>query len=215
MTELTQEQLIYLLYAKAYSKASEAHTLTKSDVKSHIPDKYKENIEEIYNELKKQKLIELKTKKGQTRDAKGNPLKKGGRFSVTNEGNLALATNLTTTEHDFLPSKSYKVLSTILVCLLPYIKEFAKAHPQVVSSKEMTFDEFQEKFKSLYLAERKNQELSGVVAIHKKEILENFQATYLEMLSSEKLKEYFKELRSKGIVFISKGEKDDLIHWVE
>lgn len=205
MAELTTEQLIYLLYAKAYT---EADTVTKSTVKSHLPSEWKEKAEKIYDALKTQKLVEPKTKDGK-------PTNREGRFLVTEQGRKILVTDLATTDYDFTSFKSYKVLNTLLNCLLTYIKEAAEVHPPIKPSNEMTFDEFQEKFKTLYLEERKRQELGGVVAIHKRELLGRFQDANSITLSPKSLDKYFNELKTSGEIFISKGEKDELIHWVE
>jgi hypothetical protein len=203
MTKLTKGQMLYLLYADAYS---EAGTVTKGTVKPHLPSEWQEKVQEIYDVLETQKLIVRI-------DKAGKPTKREGRLSVTPEGKKALATNLATTDYEFDSSKGYKVLNTLLTC----IQEAAQDSSQFRSSEneEMTFAEFQQKFKTLYFEERKRQELGGVVAIHKKELIEKFQAANSVTLSSKKLNEYFGELKSSGKVFISKGEKDELIHWVE
>ena len=208
MADLTIDQLIYLLYAKAHTKTIEAETVTKGTVKSCLPIDWKEKAEEAYDFLKKNHLITSTTKEGKD-------TKREGRFLVTKQGEKALVTNLATANYDFTALKSYKVLNTLLACLLTYIKETTETHSQGRSSKEMTFDEFQEKFKSLYLKERKHQELSGVVAIHKSDLLIKFQDANSVALSPETLEKYFGKLKSGGTVFISKGEKDELIHWVE
>ncbi|GEM_PF-990239 len=215
MAELTAEHLIYLLYTKAYAKDTEADTLTKGDIRSYLPDEHKGKAEKIYGDLKEQGLIELKTKDGKTKDSKGKALTKDGRFSLTGEGNQVLVNNLTTTDYDFTSSRSYKVLSTALTCLLSHIKETGKTHPQTRQTEEITFEEFQDKFKELYFEERKRQELSGAVAIRKKELLKKIQDTNSKNISPEALDKYFEDLKSRGIVFVSRGEKDDLIHWVE
>ena len=215
MTELTKDQLTYLLYAKAYAKVSEADTLTKSAIKSYLPDELKKRAEKVYIDLKKKGLIELKTKDGKTKDKKGNAIRRDGRFSLTSQGSQALARNLTTADYNFSVSKSHKILSAVLACLLPYAKAAAMANIQIEPFEDMSFSEFQEKFKELYFEERKLQELGGVVAIHKNKLLEKFQDINSENTSLEMLEKYFKELKSRGVIFLSKGEKDELVHWVE
>jgi hypothetical protein len=206
MTELTTEQLIYLLYAKAYAKAAEADTLTRGDVKSYLPNEWKDQAEEIYGDLKIQELIELKTKEGK-------PTQKAGRFSLTNKGSQVLVTALTTTDYNFTSSKSYKVLNTALTCLLTYIKESVEAHPQAKPSEEMTFDEFQEKFKTLYFEERKQQELRGAVAIYSQKLLQKF--TEQNSISQNTLNQYFEMLKTNRKIFTVIEKDHELMEWAE
>lgn len=191
MAQLTVEQLIYLLHANAYI---EAGTVTKGTVKSYLPNKWKEKAEEIYVALEKQKLIEQVSK---------------GRFSVTEEGVKALVTNLSTTDYKFDSVKGPKVLNILLTC----IGKAAKAHPQAKQSDELSFDEFQEKFKALYFEERRQQELRGVVAIHSKELCQKFREQ--NPISQEKLNHYFELLKStnKILTVVEKGH--ELLQWVE
>ncbi|KAM3089715.1 hypothetical protein ACKFKG_32825 [Phormidesmis sp. 146-35] len=200
MPELTTEQLVYLLYASAYTESDTAaknlNTVTKSTVKPYLQSKWRGKAENIYDSLLTQGLIKQRSK---------------GRFSVTEPGLEALVANLATTDYRFEAAKGQKVLNTLLNC----IKKAAKAHSESKSFDVMSFDEFQEKFRLLYFEERKRQELSGIVAIHKKELFGSFQNTNSAVLSPEMLNKYFEELRSTGTVFTSKGEEDELIHWVE
>lgn len=206
MSKLTTEQFIYLLYAKAYAKATEAGTVTGGDIKSYLTDEWKEKAEEIYSDLKTKKLIELKTKEGK-------PSKREGRFSVTDEGNQVLGNSLATIDYDFTSSKSYKVLSTALACLLTHVREAAKAHPQVKPFEEMTFDEFQEKFKALYFEERRQQERRGAVAIHSQELCKQF--AKLNSISQEKLAQYFDLLKENGDILAVVEKDKELIQWSE
>ena len=135
MAQLTTEQLIYLLYASAYA---EAETVTKGTVKSYLSDEWKGKAEEIYGVLQAQGLIKQTSK---------------GRFSVTEQGFGSLVTNLSTTDYQFSSVKGPKVLNTLLSCV-------KKAHPQSNLSEEMTFGEFQEKFKALYFEERRDSRRS-------------------------------------------------------
>ncbi|AFZ14249.1 hypothetical protein Cri9333_3421 [Crinalium epipsammum PCC 9333] len=193
MVELTTEQLIYLLHAYAYT---ERDTVTKGTVKSYLPEEWKEKAEEIYTGLEQQKLIKLTSK---------------GRFLVTEQGERTLIANLAATNYQFTSIKGPKVLNTLLKC----IGKAAEGCFDLNSSEKMTFDEFLFKFKTLYFEERKRQELTGVVAIHKQEILKSFQDANSATLSLEQLNVYFDKLKSSGKIFVSKGEKDELIHWVE
>ena len=61
MIELSTEQLLYLLYAVAYSKESKA---TKSDVKQHLPKGYQKDANAICDVLCQKQLLES-PKKGQ------------------------------------------------------------------------------------------------------------------------------------------------------
>ena len=191
MTELTTEQLIYLLYATAYI---EAETVTKGTVKSHLPSDWKEKAEKIYDFLQTKGLIKQTSK---------------GRFSITKQGTRSLVTNLATTDYEFDSVKGPKVLNTLLTCL----RRAAEAHSQGESVEEMTFDEFQEKFKALYFKERKQQSLQGVVAIRKREISKIFIEQH--STSRQKFEKYFEMLRSEGEISVTEGGEDELIEWVE
>ncbi len=202
MAELTTEQLVYLLYAKAYTEAAEAETVTNGTVKVCLPSQWKEKAEKIYDALKTQKLIELRTKEGK-------PTNKKGRFSITEQGNSSLVANLATTDYKFTSSKGYRVLNTLLAC----IKEAAETHPQIKSSDEMSFDEFREKFKAIYFEERRQQEIRGVVAIYSQEICQKFIKRY--PISSEKLEQYFDLLKVNGEILAVIEKNTELIQWVE
>jgi len=191
MTELNTEELIYLLYADAYS---EAGTVTKSTVKSYLPKTWKGKAEKIYDALQSQELIKPTSK---------------GRFSVAEQGGRVLVTNLATTAYKFDSIKGPKVLNTLLNC----IKKAAEAHPQVIFSKDMTFDEFQDKFKMLYFDERKQQALQGVVAIRKREISKHFMEQ--NSLPQHQFEKYFEMLKAKGEISTTEGREDELIEWVE
>jgi ribosomal protein S8E len=191
MTKLTVEQLIYLLYASAYT---EADTVTKSTVKSYLPSEWKEKAEKIYDSLGSQGLIEQTSK---------------GRFFVTEQGTTALVTNLVTTDYKFDSVKGPKVLNVLLTC----IKKASEVHPQIKPHKEMSFDEFQEKFQALYFEERRQQELRGVVAIHSDEICHKFREQ--NPISQDKLSQYFELLKSAGKVFAVDEKGNELIQWVE
>lgn len=193
MVKLTTEQLIYLLHADAYT---EGGTVTKGTVKSYLPDEWKEKAQKIYTNLEQQELIKPTSK---------------GRFSVTELGEKILIANLGNTDYQFTSIKGPKILNT----LLKFIGKTTEVYFESQSSERMTFDEFLLKFKTLYFEERKRQELSGVVAIHKKELLKKLHDVNSARLSLEKLDVYFDVLKSRGQIFVSKGERDELIHWVE
>ncbi|KAB8333462.1 hypothetical protein SD80_016765 [Scytonema tolypothrichoides VB-61278] len=191
MTELNTEELIYLLYADAYS---EAGTVTKSTVKSYLPNEWKGKAEKIYDALQSQELIKPTSK---------------GRFSVTEQGGTVLVTNLATTAYKFDSIKGPKVLNTLLNC----IRKAAEAYPQVTFSKDMTFDEFQDKFKTLYFEERKQQALQGVVVIRKREISKHFMDQ--NSILQHQFEKYFEMLKTKGEISMTEGREDELIEWVE
>ena len=185
MTRLTIEQLIYLLYAKAYT---EIDTVTKGTVKSYLTQEWKSIAENIYDTLLQQELIKQTSK---------------GRFSLTDQGLEALVIGLATTDYKFDSVKGAKVLNTLVAC----IKLASNFHEQITSSKEMSFDEFEEKFKKLYFEERRKQELRGVVAIHSQELCKQFEKMY--PISENKIAQYFDLLKSEGKIFavIEKGHE--------
>lgn len=191
MAELTAEQLLYLLYASAYLDSG---TVTKGVVKSYLAKDWKKNAEEIYQALQQQQLIEVAGR---------------GRFTITERGKKALVTNLGDTDYKFGSSKGAKVLNILLRC----VREATEAHLQSKSSGEMTFDDFQEKFKALYFKERSQQEIRGVVAIHSKELCQKF--VKQNFISQEQLSQYFELLKSTGKIFSVNEKGNELIQWVE
>jgi len=195
MTQLTDEEMLYLFYAEAYSQAG---TVTKGEVKSQFPSGSKEKAEKLYDGLKQKALIEPADKNGKTTNEKGEPVKERGRFTLTTLGRKVLVSKLAGTSHDFSSSKSYRVLNTLINCLFAYIKDADQAT-------QMNFDEFREKFKALYLEERKQQELQGVVAIHSQELCKKFVRQY--SISEEKLRQYFEQLKKNGEI-LTVIEKD-------
>lgn len=191
MAQLTVEQLIYLLYASAYI---EAETVTKGTVKSYLPNEWKGKSENIYAALQTQGLTKQVSK---------------GRFSLTEQGVEALVANLATTDYKFDSVKGPKVLNVLLTC----IGKAAKAHLQTKQSEEMSFDEFQEKFKLLYFEERRQQEIRGVVAIHSDVLCQKFKQQ--NSISQETLNQYFKQLKSTDKIFAVDEKGSELIQWVE
>jgi hypothetical protein len=191
MAKLTTEQLIYLLYTRAYT---EVDTVTKSTVKSYLPIEWKEKAEKIYDFLQSQGLIKQAGK---------------GRFSLTEQGIEALVSNLAATSYKFNSVKGPKVLNTLLAC----IKEASEVHPRIGAQGELSFDEFKEKFQALYYEERRQQELRGVVAIHSDELCRKF--AQQTSISREKLSQYFDLLKSTGKIFAVNEKGNELIQWVE
>jgi hypothetical protein len=194
MIKLTQQHLIYLLYASAYIEEDKEDTVTKSNTKAYLPKKWKGQSEEIYDFLHSQGLIEQAGR---------------GRFSVTQEGAEALAKNLALTDYKFDSVKGPKVLNTLLVC----IKRVAESSSQPPFFDEMSFEEFEQKFKQLYIEKKKEQELKGVVAIHSKALCNDFLDRY--SISPKKLKQHFDSLKQAEKIFAVDEKGNELIQWVE
>ncbi|NJM67233.1 MAG: hypothetical protein HC851_16935 [Acaryochloris sp. RU_4_1] len=189
MTKLATEQLLYLLYAVAYSAEG---SVTKGVVRGHLPEELRKNAEEVYESLCKQNLI---------RPEKRN------RLVLSQLGNETLVSTLTTTEYRFNSQKGPKVLNALLDCF-----KFASVYPPILSE-EMDFDTFTEKLKKIYFEERKHQELRGVVAIHSQEIRQKFSEQ--NQISQEKLNQYFDLLKVKGKILAMIEKDNELIQWVE
>lgn len=191
MIELSTEQLLYLLYAVAYSKESKA---TKGDVKQHLSKGYQKDANAICDVLCQKQLLESPKK---------------GQLFVTDQGKKVLAANLQTTKYEFDSAKGPKVINTIW----RYCQMGVADSPASDGGKEMDFETFVEKFKALYFEERKRQELRGVVAIRSREICHKF----LEQndVSQSNLNKNFALLKSNGKVFAVIEKEDELIQWVE
>ena len=191
MIELSTEQLLYLLYAVAYSKESKA---TKSDVKQHLPKGYQKDANAICDVLCQKQLLESPKK---------------GQLFVTEQGKKVLAANLQTSKYEFDSAKGAKLINT----LWHYCQVGVADSQTSDGGKEMDFEKFVEKFKALYFEERKRQELRGVVAIRSQEIGQKF----LEQndISQSNLNKNFGLLKSTGKVFAVIEKEDELIQWVE
>ncbi len=207
--ELTQGQMKYLLYTKAYAKAEEAETVTNGMVKSHlIRDLSPEisdlgaEVSKIYNFLLDNLLITLATKDG-------SPTKKKGRFFLTEKGNQVLLQNLAQTEYKFISTKGYKVLNALLGC----IQEISKIHGQVVTSKAMIWNEFQKKFKELYFEERREQEGCGVVTIYKNDLCQKFAEQ--NSISLKDVEQHFEMLKNNGEILVVTEKNVELVQWIE
>ncbi|MEH1896875.1 MAG: hypothetical protein V7K94_16560 [Nostoc sp.] len=192
MTKLSIEQMLYLLYTVAYSDEG---TVTQGTVKEHLSKELKKNADDIYNTLYQQNLLESPKRR---------------RISVTEEGRKALVFNLQTTDYEFDSSKGQKVLNTLLHCLkLTSLKDYVSSVP----GEDMDFDTFVEKFKELYFAERKQQELRGVVAIYSRDIGLKFMENH--PISQSTLDNYFNTLKLTGKVFAVTEKEEEIIQWVE
>jgi hypothetical protein len=197
MTKLSTDELLYLLYAYSYSL--EGKTVTKSNLKKDLSNyKLKESPERISDFLLKQELL-------------ASP--KNGRISVTQKGFTSLVDNLLITDYQFESSSPKgKILNTLLHC----IKELANSNTHVIqTSNEIDFEFFLEQFKKFYFQEKERQEVSGVVAIRKQDIYQNFKANDSLFISELKFDQYFDLLKSTGKIFTSVGEEDELVHWAE
>lgn len=191
MIELSTEQLLYLLYAVAYSKESKA---TKSDVKQHLPKGYQKDANAICDVLCQKQLLESPKK---------------GQLFVTEQGKKVLAANLQTSKYEFDSAKGAKLINT----LWRYCQRGVADSQTSDGGKEMEFEKFVEKFKALYFEERKRQELRGVVAIRSLEICQKF----LEQndVSQSNLNKNFALLKSNGKVFAVVERGNELIEWAE
>jgi hypothetical protein len=67
----------------------------------------------------------------------------------------------------------------------------------------------------MYYEERRKQEMEGIVVIYKSNLLDKFYKANRHSISVELVSEYFDELRTIGEISVSKGEKDELLHWAE
>lgn len=187
MNQLSTVQLLYLLYAQAYSDGG---TVTKSVVKSYLSKELQKEVEQTYQALIEQKLIESPKK---------------NRLSVTFLGKKILASNLQITKYRFHSVKGRKVINTLLECLQQISSES--------NSEEMDFDTYVEKFKTLYFEERKRQELLGVVAIYSRVIRQKLYEH--NPISQILLDKYFEKLKSTGKVFAVTEKDEELIQWAE
>lgn len=191
MNKLSTEQMLYLLYAVSYSQEG---TVTKGTVKSYFPKEQRKDADSIYEALLQKDLIE-------------SP--KRYRLSVTEQGFNTLVYNLQTTKYKFNSQKGYKVVNAILHCL-----QLTSSGDQAAAlAEEINFDTFVEKFKALYLEERKRQELRGVVAIHSQDICQKFREH--NSISQSNLDKYFEMLKSTGKIFAVTEKDDELIQWAE
>lgn len=191
MAELTTEQMLYLLYSKAYI---ESNTVTKGTVKSCLPKIWKENADYIYQSLEQQHLIKSTSR---------------GRFFITDSGSEILTRNLANTNYKFDSAKGSKVLNMLLKC----IETAGKNQIKIKSSNGMTFEQFQDKFKILYLEERTRQEIRGVVAIQRKELCQMF--IDQNSLPQKELDQYFDLLKSTGKIFSVIEKDNEIIQWTE
>lgn len=192
MTQLSTEQMLYLLYTVAYSDEG---TVTQGTVKEHLSKELQKNADNICDTLCKQNLLESPKRR---------------RLSVTDQGRKALVANLQTTDYQFDSSKGQKVLNTLLNCIK---QTSSNTQTNAMLDEDMDFDTFVEKFKELYFAERKQQELRGVVAIRSQEICKKFMEH--NSISQSHWDKYFALLKSSDKIFTVTEKDEELIQWVE
>ncbi len=196
MREISTEQLLYLLYTFAYSIEG---TVTKGTVKinlSKISKEYGKNAAKICESLSEEGLLE-------------SP--KRHRIRITEMGMEALVSNMQTTEFEFTSVKGPKILNALMSCL-KLASKYGGMDKKVVDE-DMDFETFVEKFKQVYIEERKHQELEGVVAIRSQEICQKFRQN--NHISEWLLEKYFEQLKSNGLVFAAQENNKELIQWVE
>ena len=99
MTEISTEQMLYLLYTFAYSTEG---TVTRSTVRNNLSKKYRLNVKQVCDSLCDLKLLE-------------SP--KRGRIKVTDIGIKTLVINLKITEFEFTSVKGPKILNALISCL--------------------------------------------------------------------------------------------------
>jgi predicted transcriptional regulator len=184
MNQLSQLQFLYLLYSQAYEVDG---IITKSQIKSYFSKDQQLQSDECYESLCQLKLIE-----GQKRS----------RFSITPLGKKVLQNNLENTSYRFTTIKGPKVLNFLLESI---------QHKNTAT--DIDYDTFLKNIKAIYIAERKRQELEGVVLIYSRQLLDQFQQAY--PISTEQLEKYFKKLKDSNQVFIVTEKGEEMIEWVD
>ncbi|WP_163697849.1 hypothetical protein [Adonisia turfae] len=189
MKDLTNEQILYLLYARAYQ--DEDGTITKGTVKARLPKAIQAKANSIYEALENLGLIVYARRY---------------RFSVTGAGHKSLVEGLGKTDYRFTSSKGYKVTNELLVCI-------QKACESEEAENIITDAEFETIFRKQYLEERKSQAENGVEVVKKGELFKRISAHYI--LSINVFAEYFEKLKKSGKISVFKGRDDEIIEWVE
>jgi hypothetical protein len=131
-----------------------------------------------------------------------------GRFSLTEQGIDTLAQNLITIDYNFNTNIGAKVANFLLFCY----QKYSKVYPLKLS-KEISFDEFQEKFEALYFEEKKQQELQGTVVIYSHLLLQKFAEK--NSIPDNKLNEYFALLKKNRKIFTVTETEYEMMEWVE
>ncbi|MEB3343663.1 hypothetical protein [Okeania sp.] len=196
MTEISTEQMLYLLYTFAYSTEG---TVTKGNVKinlAKLSKEYGKNAAQICESLFEKGLLE-------------SP--KRHRIRMTEMGMEVLVINLQRTEYEFTSVKGPKILNALMSCL-KLVSKYGEIDKKVVDE-DIDFETFVEKFEKLYFEERRVQELRGIVVIRSQEICQKFMEE--NNISESSLKKYFEKLKSDGIVFAVVEDNEELIEWVD
>ena len=97
--------------------------------------------------------------------------------------------------------------------MIACLKLATKYNQTSSQNEDMDFETFIDKFKELYLEEKKRQELEGVVAIRSQEMCYKFRQN--NHISELLLEKYFDKLKSNGLVFAVQENNKELIQWVE
>ncbi len=184
MNQLSDLQLLYLLYSQAYQIDG---TTTKSLVKSYLSKEQQSQVEQCYQSLCQLKLIEEQ---------------KRSRFAITSLGKEALQKNLQSTPYRFTTIKGPRILNFLVESL---------QNKNIASN--IDYDSFLKKIKAIYIAERKRQELKGVVLIYSRQLLEQFQLEH--PIPTDQLEKYFKQLKDSNQVFIVTEKGQEMIEWVD
>jgi hypothetical protein len=79
--------------------------------------------------------------------------------------------------------------------------------------KKMSSEEFEERFRALYLEERKRQELKGVVCIYGQDLCDKFAEQY--RISETRVGKLYSMLKESGKIAAVMGRDNELVQWVE
>jgi len=195
MQNLSTEQLLYLLYAFAYTE-EDKNSVTQGTVKRYLPKVYHTKAMAICKELLEKNLLDSPQFR---------------RVTLSESGKQSLVFNLQTTDYRFTTVKGSRVVNALMECLkLAASLDSSEDNGQTV---ELSFEEFIEKFKTLYFQERKQQSLQGTYVIREKDILSKFSEQ--TGLSNPLLKQHYERLKSEGIVSAVQGREDNNIQWIE
>ncbi|MCT7996182.1 hypothetical protein [Laspinema olomoucense] len=195
MVNLSTGELLYLLYAFAYTE-EEQKSVTQGTVKRYLPKSYRTEAGTICESLLEQKFLD-------------SP--KLRRVTVSLSGKEALVTNLQTTDYEFTTVKGSRVVNALMACL-KLTASFGKMG-EISQEKDLGFQEFVEKFKKFYFEERKRQSLAGTYVMREKEILQKFSQEY--NISGDLLQRYYKRLQEEGLISVVQGREDKNLQWVE
>jgi len=207
MDALSVDETLYLLYTLAYSR--DEGSVTKGSVASLVERDLKAKSNKSTKQATREEISRISDA---LLDRKLIDLPKRGRILVTKAGTHSLISSLRATSNPlFYAPKGEKILNTLVHC----IKLTAADSAMHSDTEMMNFETFREKFKQMYYEERRKQEMEGIVVIYKSNLLDKFYKANRHSISVELVSEYFDELRTIGEISVSKGEKDELLHWAE